>query len=129
VWPHAATPAQSQFSFEWPGPAVMPPERDRRGRQRFRPGRVEAGLEREFRERPDVGPAARSSMRAQARAVDVAERAGDPDQVSTANRVYLDLRHAEGLGPPITPDEGDAFERLLAELGRPTAEPGHTPDA
>ena len=87
-------------------------------------------------------------MRAQARAVDTAEALGDPELVSTANRVYLDLRRSEGLrrrrpprpatrssnswpssaGPPPSlatprtrsrPTFGTAVAKMAAALGRP----------
>lgn len=99
------------------------------GRARARRGRVEVGLENELVTRRDIGKAARAALRAQARAVDAAELQRDPDAVSTANRVYLDALAAYGLGPPIVEAEGDAFERLLAELGRPETTTGHAPDA
>jgi hypothetical protein len=106
------------------------PDRSRAKPGRIRPGRVESGLDRELveRGRDTVRPAARAALRAQARAIDVAEAKADPDAVSTANRVYLEMRHAEGLGPPIAESEGDVFERLLADLGRPTADPSDRPD-
>ena len=106
------------------------PDRSRPKSGRTRPARVESGLDRELAERgrDAVRPAARAALRAQARAVDVAEANRDPDAVSTANRVYLEMRLSEGLGPPIAESEGDVFERLLADLGRPTTDPSDRPD-
>jgi hypothetical protein len=83
-------------------------------------GRVEAGLERDLIGRTHIGPAERSSLRAQARAVDVAEAMADPYAVSSASRVYLDLLTAAGLTAGSAP-AADTFGELLAELGRPTA--------
>lgn len=77
-------------------------------------------MERDLRDRADVGPAERSALRAQARAVDVAEHAHDSDAVSRANGVYLELRQSAGLtggGPkPV-----DAFDQLLRQFTEPTA--------
>jgi hypothetical protein len=83
--------------------------------------RVELGLDRDFKDRPDISPAERVALRAQARAVDLAEQASDYLGVSTANRVYLDLRQAAGLCAGAGP-VADSFTELLAELNR--AEPG-----
>jgi hypothetical protein len=93
-----------------------------------RRGRVEVGLDNELATRDDIKQAARAALRAQAHAVDMAEAAKDPETLSTASRVYLELRHAEGLGPPAPVAEVDAFDRLLAELGRTPAGPRNTPD-
>jgi hypothetical protein len=95
---------------------------------RRRRGRVEVGLDNELATRDDIKPAARAALRAQAHAVDIAELARDADVLSTASRVYLELRHAEGLAPPAPATEADVFERLLAELGRPAAGDRNTPD-
>ena len=88
-----------------------------------RRGRVEAGLERELIERRDIGPAERSALRAQARAVD---RGADTDEITRANACYLDLRKAAGLtsgnNQPV-----DAFDAFLAGLGRPGAGDSDTP--
>jgi hypothetical protein len=60
----------------------------------------------------------RAMLRAQARAVDVAERNADPDQVTTATHGYLELRRAVGLtGAEL--ESVDTFEQLLAELSAP----------
>jgi hypothetical protein len=89
------------------------------GRDRPRPGRVEAGLDRELGTKPEIGKAERAALRAQARAVDRAEAASDTDGVSRANAVYLDLRRAAGLtGGPVT-RTADAFDVWLAEISRP----------
>lgn len=83
-----------------------------------RRGRVENGLERELIERRDIGPAERSALRAQARAIDVADAAHDSDAVTRASAVYLDLRTAAGLtsagARPV-----DVGEQLLADIMRP----------
>lgn len=92
-----------------------------------RRGRVEGGLERELADRRDIGAAERSALRAQARAVDVAERAHDSDAVTRANACYLDLRTAAGLSSagarPV-----DVGEQLLAEIMRPGAGSFDTPN-
>jgi hypothetical protein len=99
-------------------------ERVRYDRKR---GRVEVGLEKDLLERRDIGPAQRAALRAQAHAVDLAEAARDPDLLSTAGRVYLDLLAAAGLSAggakPV-----DAFDSLLAELGRAGAGTGNPPN-
>ena len=84
-------------------------------------------LDHELVEHPEIRQAARAAMRAQAHAVDIAEQLADPDLISNASHVYLQLRHAEGLKPPEIRQD-DPFDQLLADLGRPTASPGHTPD-
>jgi len=90
-------------------------------------GRVEMGLEKELLERSDVGPAERAALRAQARAIDVAESNHDPRAVTEANRAYLDLRTACGMvagaGPVV-----DSFDRLLAELGGTATDVQHAAD-
>jgi hypothetical protein len=91
------------------------------GSERRRRGRVEAGLDRELAGRPEIGAAERAALRSQARAVDVAELARDPDAVSRGNAVYLDLRRAAGLtGGPIARTV-DAFDVWLADITRPGA--------
>lgn len=96
------------------------------GRRRRR-GRVEGALEHELVERPDVRPAERAALRAQAFAVDLAELARDAELISTANRAYLDLRQAAGLvaGAAKAPD---TLETLFAELGRAGAGASDTAD-
>jgi hypothetical protein len=84
-------------------------------------------LERELAERREVGPAERTALRAQARAVDVAEAARDTDGVTRANAVYLDLRRAARLtGDGNAPT--DTFAELLAELSRPGAGASDVPN-
>jgi hypothetical protein len=83
-----------------------------------RKGRVEIGLGKEFMDRPDIGHSERAALRAQARAVDLAEALHDPDMVSRANAVYLSCRQAAGLVAGSGP-VADSFGELLAELGRP----------
>jgi hypothetical protein len=83
------------------------------------PRRVEVALDRELKTRADIPGPERAALRAQARAVDVAEGESDPHLVSEANRVYLDLRQAAGLtagGAAST----DTFGELLAELSKPS---------
>jgi len=88
-------------------------------------GRVETGLAHELATRHDIGSAERAALRAQARAVDVAEQDRDVEAVSKANAVYLDLRQAAGLSSgnnkPI-----DAVDELLAELLKPEPNTRHT---
>jgi hypothetical protein len=88
---------------------------------------VEVGLEKDLLERRDIGPAQRAALRAQAHAVDLAEAARDPDLLSTAGRVYLDLLTAAGLSAGGTKPV-DAFDALLAELGRAGAGAGNPAD-
>jgi hypothetical protein len=88
-------------------------------------GRVEGGLNRELTTRHDIGPAERAALRAQARAVDTAEGAGDPELVTRSNAVYLDLRTAAGLSAA-GDKPADDFERLLANAMRPTPGTGDT---
>jgi hypothetical protein len=90
-------------------------------------GRVEVGLNKDLLDRGDITPAARASLRAQARAVDVAEAARDPELVSRANGVYLALLSANGLCAG-SPPGGDTFAELLAELSRPAAGAGDVPN-
>jgi hypothetical protein len=78
-------------------------------------------------ERHDIAPAERAALRTQARAVDVAERAADPDAVSRANAVYLELRKAAGLTSG-GDRAGDTFGELLAELSRPGAGASDVPN-
>jgi hypothetical protein len=83
-------------------------------------GRVERSLNEQLRERPDVGPAARAGLRAQARAVDVAEALADPHSVTEATNGYLAWCDANGLTAGPAPPS-DAFADFLAELSRPAA--------
>lgn len=84
-----------------------------------RRGRVEAGLETELVTRHDLGSAERAALRAQARAVDTAERNGDTDAVTRANACYLELREAAGLSASGA-RPADDFEKLMAAALRPT---------
>jgi hypothetical protein len=80
-------------------------------------GRVEAGLEVDLMDRRDITRGERSALRVQARALDVAEAAQDPDLISRANLAYLELRRAAGLtAGGVKPV--DAFDNLLVELSR-----------
>ena len=68
----------------------------------------------------------RSLLRAQARAVDVAEAASDPEAVTHASAVYLTCLESAGLTP--TPEiTTDVWAELVAELGRPTSGGFHAP--
>jgi hypothetical protein len=75
-------------------------------------------LEHDLADRHDIRHAERSALRAQARAVDIAEANRDSDAVSRASAVYLELRAAAGLtaggNQPV-----DVADALLAELLRP----------
>jgi hypothetical protein len=82
--------------------------------------RVESALDHELEADRDIGPAERAALRAQARAVDLAEALGDPDSVSNANRVYLELHKAAGLTLDGT-KPADAFDELLRSLAVPGA--------
>jgi len=99
-----------------------------RVRVRRKLGRVEAGLEADLLERADIKRGERAALRAGARAVDVAEAQPDPDLVVRANDGYLRLRVAAGLtaggAKPV-----DAFDQLLADLGRAGAGDSHTADS
>jgi hypothetical protein len=93
---------------------------------RSRRGRVETALDKDLMARPDIAPAARGQLRATARAVDRAERAGDVELVARASAVYLSSLTANGLtagGAPI-----DTFGQLLAELGGAGASPFDAPN-
>ena len=81
-------------------------------------GRVEAGLERDLIEHREIGPSERAALRSQAHAIDVAEGQRDPDAVSRANAVYLELRRQAGLTGAAP--AADSFALLMEELGRPT---------
>jgi hypothetical protein len=87
-------------------------------------GRSEQALEATLKDRPDITKAARTALRVQAHALDMAERAGDPELITTVNAGYLDLLKANGLtsdgAAPV-----DEFDQLLAALGRPAASPSH----
>jgi hypothetical protein len=84
----------------------------------IRKGRVEAALDRELRDHPEVTGGERAMLRAQARAVDVAEGLQNPDLVSGATHGYLEVRKAVGItGGPVTAN--DPFDQLLRELAQP----------
>jgi hypothetical protein len=92
-----------------------------------RKGRVESALDRDLLGHDQIGAAERAALRAQARAVDMGEAADDGYLLTTANRVYLELRSAAGLTAGSAPP-ADAFGDLLAELAKPTAGVRDTPD-
>ena len=94
-----------------------------------RKGRVEVGLDNELAAlaRREIGSAARAALRAQARAVDTAEDLRDPELVTKANAVYLEMRHAEGMRPPDA-QPSDPFTSLLADLQRASTSTSDTPD-
>lgn len=83
--------------------------------------RVERALDKELTDHDEIGPAERAALRAQARAVDVAEGDGDAYAITAANDGYLRLRQAAGLTAG-SPQQSDTFADLLAELAKP--EPG-----
>jgi hypothetical protein len=99
-----------------------------RVRNRRKLGRVEAGLDAELLERPDIKKGERAALRAGAHAVDIAEALSDPDLVSRANDSYLRLRVAAGLtsggAKPV-----DAFDDLMARLALPSAGISDRPDS
>jgi hypothetical protein len=82
-------------------------------------GRVEAALDKDLATRREIPGAERAALRAQARAVDVAEVKRDSDGVTRANAVYLQLRAAAGLSAK-GERQGDAWDKVLAEAMRPT---------
>jgi len=91
-----------------------------------RVGRVENGLDRELAAgREDIRQAERAALRAQARAVDMAESQKDPDAVSRANAVYLQLREAAALSVAGS-KPSDPWADLMAEITRPGAAPSDT---
>lgn len=81
-------------------------------------GRVERALDAELLGREGVSVGERAMLHTQARAVDVAERARDPYQVTTATHGYVEVRRAVGLTGREVVDV-DPFEQLLSELARP----------
>ena len=93
--------------------------------ERRRRGRCELGLDKELSGRPDIGQAERAALRAGARLIDAAERAGEGDICDRANRTYLELRRAAGLtaggGASAKPDRFDQWLRDLT-----TADHGNT---
>jgi hypothetical protein len=100
----------------------MAGDRDRSGRKR---GRAEQALETTLMDRSDINRATRAALRVQAHALDLAEAAEDPELITTVNAGYLDLLQANGLTSD-RPEPVDAFEQLLADLGRATASPSNT---
>jgi hypothetical protein len=88
---------------------------------------VEIAVGKDLLDRPDIGHAERAALRAQARAVDQAEAAHDPDLVTRANAEFLDHLQAAGLSAGVAP-VADSFGELLAELGRPAPGIRHSPD-
>ena len=87
-------------------------------------GRCEAALEHSLRDRPDIATATRTALRAQAHAVDLAEAQLDVVLITQAMGGYLDLLQANGLTSD-QPEPVDAFEKLLADLGRAGTSPSH----
>ena len=91
-------------------------------RRRYK-GRNEAGIDADLRNRDDMSKSERAALRSQARALDIAEDAGDPDVVTRVNHGYLELRTAAGLSSggakPL-----DAFDELLRSISEPT--PGNS---
>lgn len=83
-----------------------------------RRGRVEQALDAEIRDHDELTVGERAMLRAQARAVDVAEAAADPLAVTTATHGYLEVRKAVAItGRAVV--AGDPFEQLLQELAQP----------
>ena len=86
-------------------------------RVRRRLGRVEAALERELSERPEIGPAERSALRVVAHGLDLAEAAGALDQLNDLSKTYLSARLAASLSvrthaQPVN----DPFQQLADEI-------------
>jgi hypothetical protein len=88
---------------------------------------VELGLSKDLQDRPDIGSAERVALRAQARALDVAEQLRDPDLVSRASDVYLRVRQAAGLCAGAAPVV-DSFSELMGQLGMPDPSVRHPAD-
>jgi hypothetical protein len=86
--------------------------------------RVESALDHDLEDHSEIGPAERAALRAQARALDLAEALADPAAVSTANKVYLELREAAGLTLAGARPAETPFDELLRELTRPGAGAG-----
>ena len=80
---------------------------------------IRATQDAELRAAGSVGPSERSALRAQAHAVDLAEAAGDPRDISVASEVYLALRRAAGLTGAAGEREQDEFAALVASLSAP----------
>jgi hypothetical protein len=94
-----------------------------------RRGRVERAVNAELGAEPDLleGPE-RAMLRAQARAVDLAEQAGDPALVTTANRGLLEMRRALGLVSVVSSDREAAWTRLMELMSTPTRVEPRSPD-
>ena len=86
--------------------------------------RVESALDHDLEDHFEIGPAERAALRAQARALDLAEALADPDAMTNANRVYLELRKAAGLTLAGARPSETPFDELLRELARPGAGAG-----
>lgn len=80
--------------------------------------RVEEALDRELRDHPEVGAGDRAMLRAQARAVDIAEAAADVEAITDATHGYLRIRIAVGLTGGVSAAV-DPFDQLLRELSQP----------
>jgi hypothetical protein len=87
-------------------------------------GRTEQALEATLKDRPDITKAARTALRVHAHALDLAEQAHDPELINTVSGGYLALLRANGLTSD-QPEPVDAFEKLLADLGRAGTSPSH----
>ena len=71
-----------------------------------------------MRDHDELTVGERAMLRAQARAVDVAEAVPDPVAVTTATHGYLEVRKAVGItGRTVV--VSDPFEQLLSELAQP----------
>ena len=82
-------------------------------------GRVEKGLNDDLRKRPDIGPAMRAQLRAQARAVDIGEANKNPGEVTDASRIYHEILKSAGLTPRHDERIIDPVKQFLAGLGGP----------
>lgn len=91
---------------------------------RRRKGRAEHALDNSLVDRPDINGAARTALRVHAHALDMAEAAFDPELINTVSGGYLALLKANGLTSD-QPEPADAFEKLLADLGRAGTSPSH----
>jgi len=80
---------------------------------------VETALDAELRAESAIGVGGRAHLRAQARALDVAERLGDPVIVSRAAVAYLELRQAYGLAGT-NREPLDPFAAFVAGLSSPS---------
>jgi hypothetical protein len=83
-------------------------------------GRVERALDRDLAG-SDLAAGARAHLRAQARAIDVAEAAADVELISKAAHTYLEVRQAYGLaGIQDHHDTTDPFTAFVAGLSIPS---------